>query len=743
MSIPKNRPNRRAILLFSFWATYSNVAVAQQSQLQPLHSVNEGATASQFTNSISSKPEVRLVRMQDDNPFLFPSKLALLAPDFAHIQHEHYLPAFEAGMKQQLAEIHKIAELAEPPTFENTLVALEKSGEILKRVQAVFFNMTTANTDKKIQEIEDKIAPRLASHSDDIYLNRKLFAHVETLWHQRTKQNWNEEQQRLVKEYYESFVRAGAMLNDEQQTRVRAINEELSSLTTQFQQNLLAITKERSVVVDDVASLDGMSAADIAAAKEAAKTKGHDGKFLLAITNTTRQPVLLSLKNRDVRKRVWLASAHRGLGEAGGLDNRGLVLSIAGLRAKRAKLLGYPSHAAFTLENQMAAKPEAAFKMLRDLAPGVLAKAKTEAMDIMRFMKQDGIDGEPEAWDWEFYSEKVRAEKYQIDENLVKPYFEMESVLQNGVFYTYGKLYGITFKERKDLPVYHPTVRVFDVLGADRKQIGLFYADYFHRDAKQGGAWMDAYIQQSRLLQQLPVVVNVMNIPMPATGEPTLLSLDHVTTMFHELGHGVHGLFSAVEYPTLSGTSVPRDFVEFPSTFHEDWAIHPEVLNNYARHYKTGETIPKDLLDKSIAANKFNKGYETLEYVSAALLDLGWHSILTDEIPTDVIAFENQLLKSFGMDYAPVPPRYRTSYFAHIWSGGYSASYYAYLWSEVLAADAFAHMGRLGGLTSTNGALYRDKILSRGGTREVMQQYKDFRGQEPTVDALLVRRGLK
>ena len=629
------------------------------------------------------------------------------------------------------------------PFLGMATVALEKSGEILERVQAVFFNMSTANTDETIQGIEEKIAPRLAAHSDDIYLDKILFARVEFLWNQRTAQKWSEEQQRLLKEYHENFVRAGARLDDVQQKRVRAINEEVSSLTTQFQQNLLAITKERGVVVDDVAQLDGMSAADIAAAKEAAQAKGHDGKYLLAITNTTRQPVLLSLKNRELRKRVWLASANRGLGESGGLDNRGLVLSLARLRAERAKLLGYPSHAAFTLENQMAGKPEAAFKMLRDLTPGVLAKAKVEANDIQRVMKLDGIDGELEPWDWEFYSDKVRAEKYQIDENLVKPYFEMESVLQHGVFYTYSKLYGIQFKERKDLPVYHPSVRVFDVMGADGKQIGLFYADYFHRDAKQGGAWMDGFIAQSRLLKQLPVVVNVMNIPVPAAGEPTLLSLDDVTTMFHELGHGVHGLFSTVEYPALSGTAVPRDFVEFPSTFHEDWAIHPEVLNNYARHYKSGETIPKALLDKSIAANKFNKGFETLEYLSAALLDLGWHSIAMDEVPTDVVTFEKQLLTSFGMDYAPVPPRYRTAYFAHVWSGGYSAGYYAYLWSEVLAADAFAHMRNQGGLTASNGAKFRDTILSRGGTREVMQQYKDFRAQEPTVEALLIRRGLK
>jgi peptidyl-dipeptidase Dcp len=685
----------------------------------------------------------RLIRMHMENPFLSPSKLALFAPDFGNIKNEHYQSAFEAGMKEQLDQARAIAEQADAPTFENTLVALEKSGEILKRVQAVFFNMSSANTDEIIQGIEEKIAPKLASHSDDIFLNKKLFARVELLWAQKEKQSWNEEQRRLLKEYHETFVRAGARLTADQQMRVRAINEQLSTLTTQFQNNLLAITKERGVVVDNVTELDGMSAADIAAAKEAAQAKGLKGKYLLAITNTTRQPVLLSLNNRDVRMRVWLASANRGLGENGGLDNRPLVLSIAKLRAERAKLLGYSSHAAYTLENQMASNPVAAFKMLQDLVPGVLAKAKSESVDIQRLMKQDGFEGEPKAWDWEYYSEKVRAEKYKIDENLVKPYFELESVLNNGVFYTFGKLYGIRFKERKDLPVYHPTVRVFDVLSLDGKQIGLFYADYYQRDSKRGGAWMDAYVSQSRLLNQLPVVVNVMSIPTPAAGEPTLLSLDHVTTMFHELGHGVHGLFSSVEYPTLSGTSVPRDFVEFPSTFHEDWAIHPEVLANYARHHKTGQTIPKDLLDKSIAANKFNKGYETLEYVSAALLDLGWHSISASEAPGDVEAFETEMLKKFGVDFAPVPPRYRTSYFAHVWSGGYSSSYYAYLWSEVLAADAFAYMQTLGGLTAANGQAFRQKILSKGGTREVMQQYKDFRGQEPTVDALLVRRGLK
>lgn len=692
-------------------------------------------------DSNNSKTQ-RWISTTVNNPFLTPSKLPLLAPDFAAIKHEDYEPAFEAGMREQLEQMRSIADQSSSPSFENTLVAMERSGEILKRVQAVFFNMSSAHTDDKIQAIEEKIAPKLASHSDDIFLNKKLFQRVEYLWNQRANQNWNEEQQRLLKEYYESFVRAGARLNEEQQKRVRSINEELSTLTTQFQNNLLAITKERSVVVDNVEDLSGMSSSDIAAAKEAAQAKGLANKYLIVITNTTRQPVLTSLKNREVRKRVWLASANRGLGENGGLDNRPLVLSIARLRAERAILLGYDTHAAYTLENQMASNPKAAFKMLQDLAPGVVAKAKIEADEIMQVMRRDNIQDSVQPWDWEYYAEKVRAEKYQVDENLIKPFFELENVLKKGVFYTFGKLYGVRFEERKDLPVYHPSVRVFDVIGNDGKQIGLFYADYFQRDSKRGGAWMDSFVNQSRLLHQLPVVVNVLNVPPPPTGEPTLLSLDHVTTMFHELGHGVHGLFSAVEYPTLSGTSVPRDFVEFPSTFHEDWAIHPEVLANYAYHYKTGEALPKDLLEKSIAANKFNKGFETLEYLSAALLDLGWHSIRPDQVPADVVAFERELLERYGVAYPPVPPRYRTAYFAHVWSGGYSAGYYAYLWSEVLAADAFAHMKSLGGLTPSNGKLFREKVLSKGGTREVIQQYKDFRGQDATVDALLSRRGL-
>ena len=685
--------------------------------------------------------------MANDNPLLVSSSLPLGAPDFAKIRHEHFMPAFEAGMKQQLEETQAIADLSEQPTFENTLVAMERTGDILDRTSSIFFNLASANSDEQIQGIEEKIAPMLATHSDNILLNGKLFKRVESLWNQRATLKLNEEQQRLLKEHYESFLRAGARLSDEDQTKIRAINEELSSLTTLFQNNLLAITKERAVLVDSVDELAGLSEPEIKAASEAAGAKGSTGKYLLSITNTTRQPVLASLTNRGLRQRVWEASAFRGLGRpingSAGIDNRPLVIKMAELRAKRAKLLGYESHAAYTLENQMAVKPEAALKMLHDLAPQVVAKAMIEAKDIELAMKKDGVTDSVQPWDWEYYSERVREEKYSIDENLVKPFFEIDSVLKNGVFFTMNKLYGISFKERTDLPVYHPTVRVFDVFDRDGEVLGLFYADYYQRDSKRGGAWMDAYLSQSKLLHQKPVILNVMNIPRPAEGEPTLLTLDHVTTMFHELGHGVHGLFSDVEYPSLSGTNTPRDFVEFPSTFHEDWAIDPIVLKNYAKHFKTGEPIPQSLLEKSIAANKFNKGFDTLEYVSAALLDLRWHSLSPDEIPNDMEKFEASTLHDLGVDFGPVPPRYKTAYFAHVWSGGYSAGYYAYLWSEVLAADAFANMRARGGLTRENGDRYRKTILSKGGTREMMSQYIDFSGHEPTVDALLVRRGLK
>ena len=683
------------------------------------------------------------MQLPADNAFAAPSSLPFHTPAFDKIKLEHYQPAFTIGMKQQLAEMEAIAAQKEKPTFDNTIVPIEKSGALLTRVRNVFSNMTSAEKSKDLQNIETELAPLQAAHSDNILLNRGLYARVEQLYEARETLGLNQEQLEVLKQHYESFVRAGAKLDESQQARIRILNEQLSKLETKFEENLLAITEERSLFLDNAAELDGMNEAAIKAAAEGAEKRGKAGKYLLEITNTTRVPLLTSLNNRTTRQLIWEASAYRGLGRDGGIDNRPLILEIAQLRAERATLLGFANHAAYKLQNQMAETPDAARKMLADLVPGVLAKVKIEAADLKAMVKSSGADHELKAWDWEYYAEKVRKERFEVDEAAVEPYFELDSVLKNGVFFTMNKLYGIEFRERTDLPVYHPDVRVFDVLDKDGSHFAIFYADFFKRDTKRGGAWMSSFVDQSHLLNEKPVIVNVLNIPKPAAGEPTLISFDNVTTMFHEMGHALHGMFSDVTYPSVSGTATPRDFVEFPSTFEEDWAIQPEVLSNYAKHYKTGEPIPQELLDKVIRANKFNKGFDTLEYMAAALLDLEWHTLTSEEIPADAEKFEAAALKKYGLHYSPVPPRYRTAYFAHVWSGGYSSSYYAYLWSEVLAADAFAYMQSHGGLTRENGQQFRDTILSVGGSREPMDAYKAFRGSEPTVEALLKRRGLK
>lgn len=694
-------------------------------------------------NCTAADSPAKSASLAADNPFAAASPLPFQAPPFDKVRIEHYLVTFNFGMTQQLSEMNAIASQAQPPTFENTIVAMERSGELLTRVDNVFSNIASADKTKPIQNIETELAPLRAAHQDNILLNRRLFERVENLWQKKDSLGLTEEQAELLKQRYESFVRAGAKLSDQDQGRIRSLNEQLSKLETKFEENLLAIAKERAVVVDKAEELDGMSAAEIAAAAEAAKSRGLDGKYLLQISNTTRVPVLTSLNNRALRQRVWEASANRGLGRDGGIDNRGLVLEIAQLRAERAKILGYKHHAGYKLQNQMAKTPDAARGMLTDLVPGVVARVKQEAKDLEAMIKECGQTHALAPWDWEYYAEKVRKARFEVDEAAVRPYFELDSVLKNGVFFTMNKLYGVSFQERNDLPVYHQDVRVFNVLDRDGSQIGLFYADYFKRDTKRGGAWMSSFVDQSKLLHLQPVIVNCLNIPKPAAGEPTLISFDNVTTLFHEMGHAVHGLFSDVTYPTVSGTATPRDFVEFPSTFEEDWAIQPEILANYARHYQTGDPIPKALLDKAISAKKFNKGFETLEYLSAALLDLEWHMLTSDQIPADVETFEAESLKKAGVDHPAVPPRYRTAYFAHIWSGGYSSSYYAYLWSESLAADAFAYMIAHGGCTAENGNSFRKEILSRGSSRDPMVSYKAFRGKAPTVDALLIRRGLK
>jgi peptidyl-dipeptidase Dcp len=695
------------------------------------------------TNCAAVEAPEKSTALPADNPFADPSPLPFHAPAFDKIRVEHFLPTFTFGMQQQLAEMNAIASQKADPTFENTIVAMERSGALLTRVENVFSNLTSAEKTKPLQTIETELAPLRAAHSDNVLLNRPLFQRVERIWQKKESLGLTEEQAEVLKQRYEGFLRAGARLSDQDQGRIRSLNEQLSKLETKFEENLLAIARERAVIVETAQELDGLSVAEIAAAAEAARGRGLDGKYLLQISNTTRVPVLTSLNNRALRQRVWEASAYRGLGRNGGIDNRGLVLEIAQLRAERAKVLGYENHAAYKLQNQMAKTPAAARKLLTDLVPGTLDRVNQEARDLEAMIKECGESHPLAPWDWEYYAEKVRKAKFEVDEAAVRPYFLLDSVLKNGVFFTMNKLYGISYRERNDLPVYHPDVRVFDVMDRDGSQIGLFYADYFKRDTKRGGAWMSSFVDQSRLLHDQPVIVNCLNIPRPADGEPALISFDNVTTLFHEMGHALHGLFSDVTYPTVAGTATPRDFVEFPSTFEEDWAIQPEILANYARHYQTGEPIPKDLLAKAIRAKKFNKGFDTLEYLAAALLDLEWHMLTSEKVPADVELFEAESLKKVGIDHPAVPPRYRTAYFAHIWSGGYSSSYYAYLWSEELAADAFAYMLAHGGCTRENGDSFRKEILSRGSSRDPMASYKAFRGTEPTVDALLIRRGLK
>jgi peptidyl-dipeptidase Dcp len=675
------------------------------------------------------------------NPLLLKSRLQYEAPDFTEIKDEHFLPAFEAGIKQQITEVLAIASNPAPATFDNTLLALEQSGELLTRVSRVFYNLAGSSSTPQRRHIQSELAPKMAAHADDITLNPQLFARIKRLHQQRHQLSLDSESQRLIDVYYQRFVRAGAQLTAEQKTAIRALNEEHSTLTNQFSQNLLAETNNIAVLVDDDAELAGLASAQLAAARLAAAAAGHPDKYLLSLTNTTRQPILSQLHNRPLRQRIWQASANRN--QSGTTDNRKIVGRITQLRAERARLLGYDNWASYAVEYQMANSAQAVFAMLGSMVPAVLANTQQEANAIQAMVAQQGDDIELQPWDWEYYADQVRQARYQLDENEVKPYFEFNRVLHDGVFYTFERLFGIRFVARPDLPTYHPDVSAYELFDADGSSLALFYADYFARDGKRGGAWMSSFVGQSRLTGQKPVVVNVMNIAKAPQGEPTLLSFENVTTMFHELGHGLHGMLSDVTYPTLSGTAVARDFVEFPSTFQEDWAAHPEVIANYAKHYKTGEPITTELLKKVMKSRSFNQGYDTLEYLSAALLDMEWHSISADEPVQDVNAFETAVLNKHGINLPAVSPRYKSTFFSHAMGGGYAAGYYAYMWSEVLAADAFAYVQQQGGLTRINGQNYRKHILATGNSRPPMASYKAFRGQEPSTDALLIRRGLK
>ncbi len=676
-----------------------------------------------------------------ENPLMEPSTLPFHAPPFDRIRDADYRPAIEAGMKDQLSEVQRIASQTAPPTFDNTLVALERSGQLLNRATKAFFAVTGANTDDTLQAVLEEEAPKLAAHSDAVYLNGPLFERVKSLYDRRDGLGLNAEQKRLAEQYYRDFVRAGANLSEADKDRLRALNQEESKLSTDFQNRLLGATKEGAVVIADSAQLSGLSDGEVAAAASAAKQRGPEGKWVLPLQNTTQQPAQASLKDRSLRQRLFEASTERAeQGDAN--DTRDDIRRLAHLRAEKAKLLGFPTYAAYKLQSQMAKKPDAAIALLERLVPPADAKARSEAAKMQALIDQQGGDFKLQPWDWQYYAEQVRKAEYDLDESQIKPYFELDRVLKDGVFYAANQLYGLTFKERTDIPVYAPDVRVFEVFDADGSSLALFYCDYFKRDNKGGGAWMDSFVDQSELLGNKPVVFNVANFTKPAEGQPALLTFDDVTTMFHEFGHALHGMFSNVTYPSLSGTNVPRDFVEFPSQFNEHWALQPEVFAHYAKNYKTGEPMPKALVDKIKKARTFNQGFATTEYLKAALLDMAWHTLPADSPQQDVDAFEAKALKGFGFDVPQVPPRYRTSYFSHIWASGYAAGYYAYIWSEILDDDAYAWFEENGGLTRQNGQRFRDMILSRGGTEEAGPMYRAFRGRDPEIGPLLEARGL-
>lgn len=690
-------------------------------------------TSSQDTNTAKVMAESQ--QADTDNVLMRKSTLPYQTPEFDKIKITDYEPAFEKGMQEQSAEVKAIANSPQPASFENTILALENSGELIKRTSNLFFNLSSIASNDEVRRIESEMTPRLTAHEDNIFLNDALFNRVKAV--HDNKSSLSDIDQRLTEFYYNKFVRAGANLSDADKSTMRSLNEQISTLETQFSQNILASFKDDTIVVKDESKLAGLSDKEKANLKSAAESADKQG-YLISLVNTTRQPILASLENRELRKHIWKTSANRAMDV-----NAPIILKLTKLRAQKAKLLGFDNWASYKIDDQMAQTPENVFEILDDLAPKAVARAKREAADIEAIMHEEGVQGSVKPWDWAFYAEKVRKDKYDFDDSQVKPYFELNSVLEDGLFFAMNKLYGIRFEERNDLPVYVDDARVFEVFNSDDSSIGLFFFDPYAREGKAGGAWMSEFVTQSFQNNLKPVVYNELNIVKPAPGEPTLLSYDEVSTLFHEFGHAAHGLFSQVKYPSLAGTATARDFVEFPSQFHEDWAIDPEVLANYANHYETGEPIPQPLLEKMLKAVKFNQGFNTTEYLAAALLDMEWHMLDADDNVSNVAQFEQKALAAHDIDYAPVKPRYKSNYFSHTFAGGYSASYYAYLWTEVLAADAFAYMDDNGGLSRENGKNYRQEVLSKGNSEDLMENYIEFRGQKPEVDALLKRRGLK
>jgi peptidyl-dipeptidase Dcp len=699
------------------------------------------ACAPAVQQPVATSPSTSVSSLPASNPFAAPSTLPYQTPDFSKIHNSDYEPAFNAGMAQQIAEIGVIANNTAAPTFDNTIIELEKSGALLTRVSKVFNALTGANTNDSLQHVQEVVAPKLASHSDAIFLNDKLYQRVKTLYDKRDALGYDGDQKALVEYYYKNFVRAGANLPESDKAKLRELNKEESSLITEFQNHLLAATKAGALVIDNVKDLDGFSEGEIAAAADAAKQRGLTGKWVIPLQNTTQHPAQQSLKNRAVRERLFNASTMRAE-HSDSNDTRGIVKRLAQLRADKAKLLGFPTYSAYALDNQMAKNPANATKLLTDLVPASVAKARSEIAQMQALIDAEKGGFKLAPWDYQYYAEQVRKAQYALDESQLKPYFELNRVLQDGVFFAANKLYGLTFKERKDLPVYHPDVRVFEVFDVDGKSLALFYADYFKRDEKGGGAWMDNLVDQNALTGTKPVVYNVANFTKPGPGQPALLSFSDVTTMFHEFGHALHGMLSNVKYPSISGANTPRDFVEMPSQFNEHWALEPTVFANYAKHYSTGAPIPQSLVDKIRKAKTFNQGFGTTEYLAASLLDIAWHNLPAGSPQQDVDAFEQAALTKYNIAMPEIPPRYRTSYFTHIWSNGYASSYYAYLWAEVIDDDAYAWFVENGGMTRANGQKFRDMILSRGQTRDVADLYRAFRGKEPDVKYLIEERGL-
>ena len=671
-----------------------------------------------------------------NNPFIKKSSLQYQAPEFDKIKDEHFKPAFDYGLKQNISEIEKFANNTETPTFENTVLALEKSGEVLKRAQIVFYNLTGSNTNPTLQKIEEEYAPIFAAHSDKIYLNSKIFNRIKAV----KTDGLDAEDKRLIEVYKQRFELAGANLTDAQKEQMKAINAELATLSTQFTSKLLEARKKGAVLINDVKELDGLSADEIAAAAIDAKNAGQEGKYLLTLLNTTQQPLLQNLKNRATREKLFKASWFRA--EKGDEnDTRATLEKMAKLRMDKAHLMGKSSYAELNLMDQMAKKPENALKLLSQLANPAVAQAKKESDDIQKLIDEQKGGFSVEPWDWNFYAEQVRKAKYDLDENQIKPYFEVSTVLEKGVFYAAEKFYGITFKERKDLPVYHPDVVAYEVFDRDGKSLAIYYLDFYTRDNKNGGAWMSNFVEQSFTTNTKPVIVNVFNYQKPAPGKPSLISYDDVSTMFHEFGHTLHGLFANQKYTTISGTNVPRDFVEFPSQINEFFALEPAVLKNYALHYETKQPMPTALVEKIKKAATFNQGYATTELVSAATLDMAWHSVTSENQFKPTLEFEKDVLQKYGFTLPQVPPRYHSPYFAHIWGGGYSAGYYAYMWSDMLNSAAWDWIKNNGGMTRENGDRFRKHILSVGNSVDLNQAFRDFTGKDPEITPLLKDKG--